>query len=108
MWRCRGAFDGPGVMGPRLRGDDSNLVVALHHTRFAAPAISSKIFCGVIGVCAIRTWNGESASSIAEITAAAVGMVLTSPAPLAPSGLSGEGVSLNSVAILGTSVEVGS
>ncbi len=59
------------------------------------------------GVCAIRTLNGESASSIAEITAAAVGMVLTSPAPLAPSGLSGEGVSLNSVAICGTSVEVG-
>ena len=55
---------------------------------------SSTSFAGVTGVCAMRTPKGCSASSMAEITAAAVGMVLTSPAPLAPSGLSGDGVSL--------------
>ena len=56
--------------------------------------ISSTSLAGVIGVWAMRTPNGCSASSMAEITAAAVGMVQTSPAPLAPSGLSGDGVSL--------------
>ena len=56
--------------------------------------MSSTSFCGMIGVCAMRTPKGCNASSMAEITAAAAGMVLTSPAPLAPSGLSGDGVSL--------------
>ena len=62
-----------------------------HFTPFP---ISSTSLAGVIGVCAMRTPNGCNASSMAEITAAAVGMVPTSPAPLAPSGLSGDGVSL--------------
>src|SRR5262249_55669050 len=61
---------------------------------FTPLALSSTSLCGVTGVCAMRTPKGCNASSMAEITAAAVGMVLTSPAPLAPSGLSGDGVSL--------------
>src|SRR5262245_14245189 len=61
---------------------------------FTPLAMSSTSLCGVIGVCAMRTPKGCNAFSMAEITAAAVGMVLTSPAPLAPSGLSGDGVSL--------------
>ena len=48
----------------------------------------------MIGICAIRTPNGDSASSIAEITAAAAGMTPTSPTPLTPSGLCGDGDSL--------------
>ena len=60
---------------------------------FTPLAMSSTSFGGVIGVCAMRTPKGCNASSMAEMTAAAVGMVLTSPAPLAPSGLSGDGVS---------------
>src|SRR5262245_37823386 len=70
-------------------------------------AISSTSFCGITGVCAMCTPNGCNASSMAEITAAAAGIVLTSPAPLAPSGLSGDGVSLKSVLIAGTSVALG-
>ena len=62
-------------------------------TLLAPAAISSTSFAGVTGVCAMRTPKGCSASSMAEMTAAAVGMVETSPAPLAPSGLSGDGVS---------------
>jgi hypothetical protein len=61
---------------------------------FTPLPMSSTSFWGVTGVCAMRTPKGCNASSMAEITAAAVGMVLTSPAPLAPSGLSGDGVSL--------------
>src|SRR6185437_3782348 len=73
-----------------------------------AAAINSKIRCGGSGVWVMRTPNGDSASSIAPITAAAAGIVPTSPAPLAPSGLSGDGVCLNSVSITGTSVAPGS
>ena len=61
---------------------------------FTPLAMSSTSLAGVTGVCAMRTPKGCSASSMAEITAAAVGIVLTSPAPLAPSGLSGDGVCL--------------
>jgi hypothetical protein len=61
---------------------------------FTPLPMSSTSFWGVTGVCAMRTPKGCNASSMAEITAAAVGMVLTSPAPLAPSGLSGDGVSV--------------
>src|SRR5262249_10062341 len=70
--------------------------------------ISSTSLCGVTGVCAMRTPKGCKACSIAEMIAAAAGIVLTSPAPLAPSGLSGDGVSLNSAVIAGTSVALGS
>src|SRR5262245_66588293 len=43
---------------------------------FTPLAMSSTSFCGVTGVCAMRTPKGCNASSMAEITAAAVGMVL--------------------------------
>ena len=59
-----------------------------------AARIISTIFIGVSGTWPIRTLNGVSASSTAEISAAAAGMVPASPTPLTPSGLSGEGVSL--------------
>ena len=62
--------------------------------RVAPCAISSTSSCGVTGICAMRTSNGDSASSIAEITAAAAGMTPTSPTPLTPSGLCGDGDSL--------------
>src|SRR5499426_108454 len=51
------------------------LLVAQDFTLFA---ISSTSSCGVTGVCAMRTPKGCSASSTAETTAAAVGMVETS------------------------------
>src|SRR5215468_3472353 len=70
--------------------------------------ISATSLSGVTGVWLMRTPNGARASSIAEMTAAAAGIVLTSPAPLAPSGLRGDGVSLKSVSIGGTSVALGS
>src|SRR5262249_30533197 len=71
------------------------------------PPINSTSFCGVIGVCAMRTPNAASASSMAEIIAGAAGTVPPSPAPLAPSGLSGEGVCLKRVLIAGTSIGLG-
>ena len=46
---------------------------------------------GVIGVRVMRTLYGESASSIAETTAAAIGTTPHSPTPFTPSGLSGVG-----------------
>src|SRR5262249_10561298 len=49
-----------------------------------APTINSRKSAGVTGHRVIRTRCGRSASSMAEITAAAAGMVPTSPAPLAP------------------------
>src|SRR5262249_43577944 len=59
---------------------------------FTPLAMSSTSLCGVTGVCAMRTPKGCKASSMAEITAAAVGMVLTSPAAWARGGLRGDGV----------------
>ena len=59
-----------------------------------AAAISSTSLCGMMGTWAMCTPNGVSASSTAEMIAAAAGMVPTSPTPFTPSGLSGEGVSL--------------
>ena len=56
--------------------------------------IISTNFIGVSGTWPIRTLNGVSASSTAEISAAAAGIVPASPTPLTPSGLSGDGVSL--------------
>src|SRR5262249_40984449 len=77
---------------PAKRGEVTEFAARADHD-FTPPVMSSTSFCGVTGVCAMRTPKGLSASSMAEITAAAVGMVETSPAPLAPSGLSGDGVS---------------
>ena len=62
---------------------------------YAPPArIISTIFIGDSGTWPMRTRNGVSASSTAEISAAAAGIVPASPTPLTPSGLSGERVSL--------------
>src|SRR5580658_5864600 len=71
-------------------------------------SINATSSCGMIGACAMCTLNGESASSIAEINAATAGMTPSSPTPLTPSGLRGDGVSLYRVSIFGTSVAVGS
>jgi len=64
---------------PACAGMTASFVEAPHHPFAFASAISSKIRCGITGVCAIRTPNGASASSTAEITAAAVGIVPASP-----------------------------
>src|SRR5262249_10186739 len=93
---------------PAFVGSRKGSTQPTDHMPAFASAISSRIRCGVSGVCVMRTPNGASASSIAEITAAAAGIVPTSPAPLAPSGLSGDGVCLNSVSIAGTSTAPGS
>src|ERR1700751_2955271 len=62
--------------------------------RTLARAISSASLGGVIGICAMRTPNGDSASSIADMIAAAAGMTPTSPTPFTPNGLCGDGDSL--------------
>ena len=62
---------------------------------------------GVTGLWAMRTPSGCRASSIADTTAAAAGMVPTSPAPLAPSGLSGDGVCMKRVSNIGNAGAVG-
>ena len=54
----------------------------------------STISIGRSGKWSIRALKGLSASSTAEISAAAAGIVPASPTPLTPSGLSGERVSL--------------
>ena len=48
-----------------------------------------------------------SASSMAEAMAAEPGMTPASPAPLTPSGLSGDGVSRWSISMVGTSLAYG-
>ena len=55
----------------------------------------------------MRTPNGASAFSTAEMIAAAAGTQPDSPTPLTPSGLSGEGNSASFTSILGTSVALG-
>src|SRR5438105_190122 len=76
-----------------LRKLQSGLRIISLHFEPALPVwINSTSFCGVTGAWLMRTPNGRSASSTAEITAAAAGIVLTSPAPLAPSGFKGDGV----------------
>jgi hypothetical protein len=63
---------------------------------------------GVSGACDMLTPRSASASSTAEITAAATGIVPPSPTPFTPSGLSGEGLSWKRSYILGVSVAAGS
>jgi hypothetical protein len=62
---------------------------------------------GVIGYSPIRTPNGASAFSTAEMIAPAAGTQPDSPTPFTPSGLSGEGNSASFTSILGTSVALG-
>src|SRR6516165_6979619 len=59
---------------------------------------------GVTGYSSIRTRNGASAFSIAEMMAPVAGTQPDSPTPLTPSGLSEEGNSTNLISMLGTSV----
>ena len=59
---------------------------------------------GEIGIAAIRR---PTASSIADAIAAVPGMTPASPAPLIPSGFSGDGVSWWSMSMSGTSEAYG-
>src|SRR3954453_21437175 len=63
---------------------------------------------GVTGYSSMRTPNGASACSTAEMMAAAAGTQPASPTPLTPSGLSGEGNSTSVTSMRGTSVAPGS
>ena len=79
----------------------------LHRVRplAASPSIST-MRAAEIGASAIFTPSGSSAFSTADIKVAIA--VPPSPAPLMPSGLSGLGVSICKISILGESVASGS
>src|SRR5262249_12338610 len=70
---------------------DSCPVRAVGDWRSRAAEMSPSSVCGLRGTCAMRTANGRSASSTAEITAAAAGIGPTSPTPFTPGGLVGDG-----------------
>ncbi len=58
---------------------------------------------GVIGARAMRTSNGVSASSIADANTAGAGITPHSPTPLTPYSFSGEGVSVWTTSMRGSS-----
>src|SRR5438270_4917536 len=62
---------------------------------------------GVNGMLMYVTPNGRSASMSALVTAAEAAIVPASPTPLAPSELTGDGVSVRSSSKLGSSAAVG-
>ena len=62
---------------------------------------------GVIGARLMRTPNGSSAFSTAEITAGAADMTPHSPTPLTPMGLRGVGDCWWMISMCGTSDAVG-
>lgn len=65
----------------------TDLLITGHVIYLLRPSsISATISGGNIGVRAMRTPNGVSASSIAEMIAGAVGITPASPTPLIPSG----------------------
>src|SRR5215475_15525695 len=72
-----------------------------------AASISSTIRAGLIGASLILMPNGASAFSTEPMMAAIDAMVPPSPAPLRPSGLSGEAVSVWRIVIGGISVADG-
>src|SRR4051794_37283570 len=75
----------------------------------ASPAaIIANKSCGVTGISLIRTPNGASAFSTAEMIAPPAGTHPDSPTPFTPSGLSGEGNSRIWTSIFGTSIAPGS
>ena len=75
---------------------------------FSAALINSITSIGVTGYSLIRTFQGESASSIADTIAAAAGTTPDSPTPFTPNGFNGEGDSTCAISMVGTSVTVGS
>src|SRR5580704_2485157 len=73
-----------------------------------AAEIASQIRIGLSGMLMKSTPRGRSASITALVTAALAAIVPASPTPLAPSELTGDGVSVRSVSKLGSSAAVGS
>lgn len=71
----------------------------------AAPARARAVQTrnGVAGVSVISTPSGASASLIAQMIAAGVVCIAPSPQPFAPSGVTGEGVTVKSRCEIGTS-----
>src|SRR3990170_4122388 len=76
--------------------------------RERASCTSSHSRFGLSGISQISSPSTPRASSTAWAKSGATGMAPASPAPLMPSGLSGEGVSTWPTSIGGTSSEVGS
>src|SRR5204862_3576911 len=92
--------------GHQPGGDDREFVA---RGDLAAAWISSHIRGGVSGSSRGSTPSGASAAATALAMTPATGMMPPSPAPLAPSGLVGEGFSSSATArMVGKSLAVGS
>ena len=65
--------------------------------------MSCQMRLGPAGTSVASTPSGRSASLTAQSTAAGVVWIAPSPAPFAPSGVNGEGVTSAAFSVIGTS-----
>src|SRR5205085_4081757 len=84
---------------PRFRGDDTQHLLDTYLAFCRRPSsIARHTRSGVAGISICVTPNSRSASTTALMTAASAGVVPPSPPARTPSGLVGDGISINSVA----------